>query len=243
MSCNNFLASYSSYFGYPGTWNNNKNCYGSRKSCCDPCKPKCCNKIKCCNPCQPICSTCTSFPQCNNICQPQCNNICQPQCNNICQPQCNPCVITCPPCPAPCPTTSFITGIPTPTTLVTGSPTTIIVFGVPTTNIGGIVLNPINGQFTVPTAGRYVISGYIGFSANPTGTREVSIFRIDATTNITSLLASDTRNATSIGPTNVTVTTTADLNAGDRIYFVATQNSGATLSTTTDSRISIVRLC
>lgn len=218
MSCNNYLACYSSYY-----------------SCPNPCSTSYYNK-NCCNSCQPARS---------------------------------PCVVTCPaPCPAPCPpvtcpAVSYITFAPTATLIPTGTvgvaPTPIPAgattipagtvtpitgfTGVPTTNIGGVTLNTTNGQFTVPIAGRYIISAYVGFSANPVGTREVYIYRIDATTGIISLLASDSRNATVVGTTNATVTTTADLSAGDRIFFAVAQNSGTTLTSTSDSRFAITRLC
>jgi len=134
------------------------------------------------------------------------------------------------------------------TTIPAGTVTVITGFtGTPTTNIGGITVNAGTGQFTVPIAGRYTISAFVTFDA-PTGfgsvgTREVYIYKIDATTSIISLFASDSRNAVATGQTSVTVSTIADLKAGDRIFFAAAQNSGTTITTTTNNRFVISRTC
>lgn len=124
---------------------------------------------------------------------------------------------------------------------VTSSP--IINFlSTPTSNVGGITLNISNGQFTVPIAGRYLISGTVGFVLNATGSRELDIYKFDPITNVFTLLASDSRPANADSPTYITLTTFAELNINDKILFVASQNSGVTLTLTTDGRFIITRL-
>lgn len=221
-NCNNCCRSYYSYYAYPCFANNS--CYNlCQTSSCDPCNS--------CNPCQTV--------------------------GNPCQTVCNP-----------CPNVTFIATAPTATT-ITPSPvlpaplpqippntTNPAVAGVIpltgftaiSTNCGGISFNTSNGQFTVPIAGRYDISGMVGFveSTNPpTGLRSFSIYRIDASTGIISLLASDTRAPVANGNTYISLSTVADLRAGDRIFFTASQNqtSQANLLTTTDTRVAITRIC
>jgi len=82
----------------------------------------------------------------------------------------------------------------------------------------------------------------VAFAANATGTRELYIYKVDGSTGVISLIASDSRNAATIGTTNITLTTVADLKANDRIFIAASQSSGAPLNTT-EARIAIVRLC
>ncbi len=241
MSCNNYV-SYASCYGYPTSYA----CYSRTNYCAPQCNPCPQVVIACpppCNPCNPCPSPCNPCPSPCNPCNP---------CNPC--PPCNPC--------SPCATIAYITNAQTQTTIPTGTvgvaPTpipagsTVIPAGTvtpltgftgnPSTNCGGITVNPSNGQFTIPCAGRYTLSIFVGFSANAVGTREVYIYRIDASTGVISLLVSDSRNATSVGPTNVTISTSVDLNANDRIFFAVTQNSGSTL-TTTETRAAIVRLC
>jgi len=180
------------------------------------------------------------------VCQP-----CQPVCQ---QPVCNPCQPVSNPCPnityialASIATTVPTGGTPIPigsTTIPAGTVTVINGFtGVPATNIGGITL--INGQFAVPCAGRYFISGTVCFVANAVGTRTLYIYRVDASTGIISQLAANTVPAVSATvPTCVNASTAADLRAGDRIFFAVTQTSGANLDTTvTDNRFVITHLC
>lgn len=188
--------------------------------------------------------------------------------NSYCQPQncCQPFSYYPPPCPTPpvCTQVAYIIGAPTPTTIpsnTVGTAPTLIPVGsttipagtvnpiigytaVPTTNIGGVTVNTTNGQFTIPAAGRYIITGYFGFSSNAVGSRELYVYKIDGTTGVISLLALDSRNAvTTTGePTNITITTAWSFNASDRVFFAATQNSGSSLTTTTDSQVSIVRI-
>jgi len=204
-----------------------------------------------------------------SYCNPCKQNYCQIQ-YNPCQIQCNPCQSQCvpSPCPiyppiSPCPAVTYITSSSTITSIPTGTvgvaPTPIPIgsttipvntvtsitglTGVPTINIGGITVNATTGQLTVPIAGRYDISAYVSFMANAIGTREIYIYKVDVTTGIISLLASDSRNATIVGSTNATISTTAQLNSGDRIFYAVTQNSGTVIITTTDSRFTITRLC
>ena len=191
-------------------------CYNPCNYCYDVCRPQnICSTIY--NPCQPI----------NNVCQ------------NICATTCNPCGVV----SQQCPEVAYIAAAATPTVLPTGVATTISGFtGIPIRNVGGIINNVTTGQFTVPCAGRYEVSGFVSFPANATGTRQLDIYVVDGTTGAITLAASDTRNAALTGPTNITLTTVVYLKANDRVYLSATQNSGTTL-TTIESRISIVRLC
>ena len=250
MSCNNFLSCSSQ--GHQGIYNGAS--YYNRNGC-SSCKQQCS-----CKTCQPVC--------CQPHCQPQCQIQCQPQCVIACPAPCPT------PCPTPCPNVTFITNIATPTAVVTGGtliPTassnppgstiipagsttvpvgTVTVItgytGTPSTNIGGVLSN--NGFFTIPCTGRYVISADICFAAATvaptTDFREVSIYRVDATTGIVSLLAIDSRTPIIGSPTCINVATVADLRAGDRIFIAARQNSGATILTEANiGRLAITRVC
>lgn len=111
-----------------------------------------------------------------------------------------------------------------------------------------IILNTATGQFIVPSVGRYLITGFIGFAEAGTGgagvgTRQFYIYKIDGTTGTITLLAEDSRNAVTSGNTYISLSTVADLNANDRIYFAVGQNSLVALSTTIDGRFTINRLC
>ena len=254
MSCNNNFLSCSQSF--PGTYNGAS--YYNRNGC-SSCKQQCSCKI-----CQPVC--------CQVQCQPQYQPQCQPQCVIACPAPCPaPCPI---PCPAPCPNVTFITNIATPTAVVTGGmliptasstppgstiiPTgsttvpvgTVTVItgytGTPLTNVGGVLSN--NGFFTIPCTGRYVIAANICFAAatvsSATDFREVSIYKVDATTGIVSLLAVDSRSPIIGSPTCVNVATVADLRGADRIFVAARQNSGATILTEANvGRLAITRVC
>ena len=84
-----------------------------------------------------------------------------------------------------------------------------------------IILNIATGQFTVPIAGRYLITAFIGFADSGTaaagsGTRQFYIYKIDATTSVVTLLAEDSRNAVVTGNTYISITTVTDANANDR---------------------------
>lgn len=201
---------------------------------------------------------CNTSDECGSTCSNQYNQCNQTQC------QCRPAACYAQPCyrpPVPAivsyatlaaTTTAIPTStpgsapVPIPVGSTTYPPTTVTPItgfsGIPITNVGGIVVNSVTGQFTVPIAGRYIVSASIGITANNTGTREVYIYKIDALTNVISLLAYDSRNATVVGPTNISITAVADLCAGDRIFFAATQNSGSPLTTTSDSRYTITRI-
>lgn len=192
------------------------------------------------------------YPQ--NYYNKNCNSPCQPA---ACQPaSCLP-YQPCQPC-NPCPTISYITTIPTANTIPNGpaapagTVTPIIGYSpIPSTNIGNIVLNGTNGQFTVPICGRYIITAMIGFVETSItivgGTRQLYIYKVDGTTGSLTLLAEDSRNAVITGNTYVSIATTADLNPGDRIFLAATQNNTGTgtpsVTTTTDGRFTISRLC
>lgn len=240
----NYLSYYSSYFGNAGSGSRPhkkckhecKNNRDNKKSCCCCCC--CCNiKTYCIEPCQTICKSCIT---------------------------CNPCVtipptttqpIACPPHPITYITTVILAvaiptdGIPIPpgsTTIPANTVTVITGYNpIPTTNVGGIILDSTNGQFAVPASGRYFVSGTLSFSTNgATGTITFYIYRQDGTTNIINLLAANTIPASANISTYNTVTTSAELNTGDRIFFAVTQNTGAPISTTTiNNRFVITRVC
>lgn len=226
MSCNNFLAYYSSYYNCQ----NNCNPYYSRKcySNCDPCQTVC-------NPCQTVC--------------------------NPCQQQCFPCPQTF------CPNVSYINNATTSTTVVsggvdipagtiipTGSTTvpagTVTVIsgftGTPSTNFGGVISN--NGFFTIPIAGKYIITANVCFATTagitPGDFRELYIYRVDASTGIVSLLAADSRPPVLGNNTCINISTNADLGTGDRIFIAARQvtSGGTSVTTVVGSRIAITRL-
>ncbi|XWV25515.1 hypothetical protein QJ856_gp0242 [Tupanvirus deep ocean] len=248
MATNNYLAYYGSYYGYPGTY-----CGTSyyNKTCCNPCKPQCVCKPKC-NPCQ-------------YVCQPQCPQPCVVTCPQPCIPNPPPCPQPCPPCP----TVAYVTNIPTATTVVSGgaaipvgtviAPGTTTVpagtvtvingfTGAATTNVGGITAN--NGFFTIPIAGRYVISANTCFAAVATvlatDVRELYIYRVDALSGVVTLLAVDSRTPIAGQPTCINLATVADLNVGDRVFVAARQingGTGAAVDTTTTGRLAITRVC
>ena len=118
----------------------------------------------------------------------------------------------------------------------------------PEVNFGGISYTPVNGQFTVPVAGRYLVSATFSFASLETGgIRDVYIYKVDAVTRVISLLAGDSRNAVAVGTTRVTITTVANLNVTDSIFFAAAQNSGSGLNIfpigDPTNRFIITRLC
>jgi hypothetical protein len=193
----------------------------------------------------------------DNLCHQLCNQ-CQPNisCQTICHPHPHPIE------PPFCPPVTYITTAPTVTSIPTSAVgvalpqipigsitvpintvTVINGYGTPTTNIGGITLNITNGHFTIPIAGKYIISAYIGFTALPVGVREVDIYKVDASTGIISLIVANSTNAVFTGNTLVTLTTIAELRANDRLFVSVTQNSGSIISTTFDTRVAITRVC
>lgn len=251
MSCNNFLAYYSNYYGYPGTYGGTS--YYNRNSC-DPCKQQCSCKSKCEPVCQPLCQPCVVA--CPTNYQLPCSTNYQLPCPT--------------PCPTPvCPAVSFVStiatgtpivagGTPIPagtiipagtTTVPAGTVTVINGFtGSPTTNVGGVIAN--NGFFTAPIAGRYVIAANVCFASvatvTPTDVRELYIYRVDAITGIVTQLAVDSRTPIAGSPTCVNIATVADLNAGDRIFIAARQTNAtsATIETVaTTGRFAITRVC
>lgn len=194
-----------------------------------------------CNPCGYYRNDCCPPQQCNNICYTQC----QP---TSCPPTCGPCAVSYDTISS---TSTSLPNNPTPTVVQVGSTsyagvvTPITGFtATPIVNIGGITYNNTTGQFTISSAGNYLISTNAGFAINSTsGTRELYIYKIDGITGVISLLASDSRNATSVGATYITLTTNAYLNVGDRIFVGANQSSGITLPTVSNNRLSIIKLC
>jgi hypothetical protein len=194
-----------------------------------------------------------------NSCHNSFNNPCHNPCQNICQ---NPC--------PPCPIVTFVSNIATPTVVPSGGilipagttiplgtttvpPGTVTVIagftGAPTSNCGGILLN--NGFFTVPLAGRYVISANVCFdivtTVSPTDFRELDIYRVDHVSGIVTLLATDSRPPIAGSPTCVNIATVADLNSGDRIFIAARQlntTTGTSVSTIANTgRFAITRVC
>ena len=176
----------------------------------------------------------------------------------------NVCNNSCGPIMEPCPTVSYITGIANATqipanTSLQNNITTIIGYSIPTTNMGGIVISPNNGQFTIPINGRYIITVFIGFvesimaNGNPVSTspatRQIYIYKISNSISAPTLLTEDSKNATysvsSVVNTYISIATTADLTAGDRIFVAASQTNvnNITIPTTTDGRFTITRLC
>jgi hypothetical protein len=122
----------------------------------------------------------------------------------------------------------------------------------PEVNTGGITYTPSSGQFTVPLTGRYIISSSYAFEFTTgttagVGIRYAYIYKVDAVTNVMTLLAEDNRNAAAVGTTAITLSTVANLNAGDRIFFAAAQNSGLSINIAPlenpANYFSITRLC
>lgn len=210
------------------SYNSNYNPYYTRTGYINSCNS--CNTWNSCNPCNP--------------CNP-CPNICGPQvCNIPCPVQpvayiANAAVTTSvlsvnPPNPIPIGSITF-PPLSTNVTVISGFS------GTPTTNVGCITNNITSGQFTLPVAGRYELSAYVSFTANSVGTRELYLYKVDGSTGVISLIVSDSRNAATVGTTNITLTTIAEFKANDRLFIAASQSSGASLSTT-EARIAIVRL-
>jgi hypothetical protein len=217
--------------------------------CCKTCNPC---KIKCETSCQTPCQTVqyVSYP---NYCQQPCQQY-------VCAPACPP---------APCPNITYITYIATSTTIPSGGtsipigtiipagtttvPTgTVTVIngytGAPTTNDGGVISN--NGFFTMPIAGRYIITGNICFatpaSVSATDFRELYIYTVNAVTGLVTAIADDSRSPISGSPTCINVAADASFAAGDRVFLAARQSTstGATIDTVAATgRLAIVRVC
>jgi hypothetical protein len=175
----------------------------------------------------------------------------------------------CQPTTCPCPNITYINGIASATTIISGGAPipvgTVIIpgtttvpagtvtvingyTGAPTTNVGGIIQN--NGFFTVPTSGRYIIAADVCFVAptlvSATDSRVLYIYSVNAITGLVSLLAVDSRLPIMGLPTCINLTAIADLTCNDRIFVAATQLSatGESVSTIAGTgRISITRIC
>jgi len=188
--------------------------------------------------------------------------------NNTCWP--NTCYQPCAPCPkicAPCPSVTYISTTGTITTVLPGNEipagTTILpnstsvpantvtvitgYQGTPSTYVGCISLN--NGFFTIPVTGLYTLSitGCFAAPANAVTTgdyRRLFIYKVDSSTNLVTLLATDNRYPITGSPTCITLTTLGEFKCNDRLFFAATQlTSGATSSElSVGSRVVINRL-
>jgi hypothetical protein len=124
------------------------------------------------------------------------------------------------------------------------------------TTTGQNSLRIVNGQFVIPIAGIYNISATVSFySKNAPGNITLYIYKISATMGVIILLAANTVPSASIflslislaqAPNSSipydTVMTTTILNAGDRIFFAATQNTSESITTTADNRFVITRV-
>ncbi|AEJ34930.1 hypothetical protein [Acanthamoeba castellanii mimivirus] len=204
---------------------------------------------------------CVTYGNCYTTCASPCLPY-PTNCVQVCTSS-QPCPSPCP-IPVPCPVTivEYITTAPTATTIESSptgmaltpipvgstsipSGTVTVITGyaaTPVRSIGGITLNSALGQFTVPLAGSYLITGYIGFSYNAVGIREVYVYKVDGATSVITLISTDSRNTTATNPTYISYSAMDYFNAGDRIFIAAAQNSGSTITTTADNRIAITRM-
>lgn len=195
-------------------------------------------------------SSCCSNPSYPNYCPPI-------SCNNICPP-----IIPPPTIPIQTLTPTYIIsavtatnipsgGVPIPANSIIIPPNTVTIIGgftgVPSTSIGNCVtFSALNSQFTVNSAGTYLISGSIAFlpQALPitppsTNIRAFYIYKIDGVSGIISLVAADSREVyNGISLIQITLTTHVYLNANDKIFFASTQNSGVTIATSVTSDIN-----
>lgn len=187
---------------------------------------------------------------------------------------CNPCQTTtcmtpCQPITNTCPNITYINGIASATTIISGGAPipvgTVIIPGTttvpagtvtvingytgsPTTNSGCIIQN--NGFFTVPTAGQYIITANVCFATStvvaPTDSRVLYIYRVNAVTGLVTLMAIDSRLPVMGLPTCINLTTTDNFNSNDRIFVASTQlsSTGESVSTIAGTgKISIARVC
>jgi hypothetical protein len=196
-----------------------------------------------------------SFNYCNYPYNyPYCNPCETPYCGFPFQPRCGYPEPIIPACTAYFESTlSVATNIPTGTVGVAATPipalSTTIPVGTVTPITGytigtndGYIINTVSGQISAPFRANYLITGFIGFSANAVGDRQIYIYKQDGSTGQITLLSESSQNAVATGPTLFSISTKAFLNKGDNIFFAATQNSGVALSTTTDSRVTISKL-
>lgn len=101
--------------------------------------------------------------------------------------------------------------------------TTILIWtGKPIINTGGILYDPIKGEFEIPISGIYEISIFISWDMNPLGEREICIHKISKEKDI--IIASDTRNSLNIS-INITLSTQHYFLENDKVYVSVWQNS------------------
>jgi hypothetical protein len=112
----------------------------------------------------------------------------------------------------------------------------------PSTIEGNITLDTTTGQFTIGVAGTYLVTANINFPLNSVGSRQFYLYKIAKSTNVISLVSADGKNATSDAVTYLSLSEIVYLNAGDRLFFAVTQNSGGILSIGTDNIFAIKRL-
>lgn len=120
--------------------------------------------------------------------------------------------------------------------LLTGTET-LITFSPATVNRGGFVYNA--GLITVPHAGLYDITALIGWSGNSTGYRINRVYVNGSTTVLNDYNSPGMANAFIHGA-NITGLTLA---AGDTIEVRGLQNSGATLTAGTQTRLIVRYVC
>jgi hypothetical protein len=120
---------------------------------------------------------------------------------------------------------SIANGTVVPVTLDTGT-------GVGTVNIDTMWTSGANTKLTAHTAGKYRISGSVGFSSNATGRRNGAIRLNGSTTLIQTETAVVTAGATTVCPI---ATFEYPLAVGDYLELVAVQTSGAALLTSVAS--------
>ncbi|MBA4373329.1 MAG: hypothetical protein C0402_10780 [Thermodesulfovibrio sp.] len=109
---------------------------------------------------------------------------------------------------------------------VTSGNSTSMGFDTDSYNIGDIHNTAVNPSlFTVPVTGYYRMSAIIWFQTNATGFRQVYL-KQGGTTNVASAIVPAVTGAN----TQVVVTTTGFMNAGDYVEVMALQNSGSSLS-------------
>lgn len=83
-----------------------------------------------------------------------------------------------------------------------------------------------NSRLTVTTAGKYHISGHVGFEANATGIRAIAI----KTNGTSDFLAVQNANAVSGAPHYLSISADYNLSAGDYVELVVYQTSGGALN-------------
>lgn len=97
-----------------------------------------------------------------------------------------------------------------------------------------------NGVLTVGAAGLYHCSANAAFASNSTGTRYISVTRVNSGGSPTFLLAENDELASTNATPNPSVSQMAYCNVGDELYFSIYQNSGSTLTVTCYCTIAYV---